>query len=1094
MKKKLMLFVVALMSVVCIFAISAGAATTNEFGTLETLDGIDLTGMANDTESRVVLYDGTEYHTYPSSYIVKDSAIFTVDFSKINSASGKSYDMGKIIRLEVPKGVTQMSGEKDGGSCFKNNKSLVEIVLGNDVTTVGYRGFGWCSKLTTVRVGDNFTTMASEAFNGTTTITDVYVSSIDNWLEITFAEPNGSNPLQHPGVKLYANGVLVEHVTLNVSEVYKNAFYGYDYLKSVTIPGGITSIKFNSNCFAGCDNLESVTIPSVDFWLSGVTLSGADASPFYSGPDAIYADGALLTSITITPSTVWKSNIFAGAKSITSVTIEEGVTSLPTSAFYGMGITSVTLPSTLKEIPKQAFLNCASLVITEIPTTITKIGDNAFEGCVSITEFTIPTHVALNSFGTGVFKGTGLVSVVLPAQFTQVKNYMFQNCKSLKSVVLPNTTTEIGANSFSGCSALESVDAQGAIRSVNQNAFQGCVSLKAFNFENITWMGLYAFEGCKSLKTAKFMATSVDLSKGRIFENCSALEFVYFNPNMTSFAMGGMMFWNCKSLKAISLPDCLETIYNYSFANCTNLEAVHLPNSLVYIHGNKSNDGAAFYNNPKMYFVQDQFSVLNEDGEFYSADEFVSPKKPSVYYFPSTLKYIVANHNPNNSVWYNEATGMTTGGKGYEDIGIASCTNLNSVLVFPENFTGYADQASGNAIADENQRGDTLNGGMIQNCGTQSNPLTLVFLGKIDRVSMSRNGNTQYVTYMFVNSANTNFENTLVGTGSGDKYEKQNEMYVIFCKADGGAEKYKVSFKADSSNKNLPTLVAEKQTGEGVVTHISSPRDAVLTKDATCITNAYGNRYCFCGYELGEAEVEGTATGKHIFEKDNDCTTEHKCTSDPNCTEKIIAMVHEIYETLVYESFLANGEYCYGCSNVGCTVIDKEDTTKPIFVAGDGFSTKISANDGISGGYAVNVEALKEYNRVNSENKLIFGVMMVNPKYLDGKESFFLNGEVNADKYLQVDMSDSMYTNLNITITGFVGDAREVSLVIALYAYVDGEAVEFIQSQTTQCADEKVTLGNDTLYTVTYESVATPAGKDLSNLGDYVMPSQKEQQ
>jgi len=91
-------------------------------------------------------------------------------------------------------------------------------------------------------------------------------------------------------------------------------------------------------------------------------------------------------------------------------------------------------------------------------------------------------------------------------------------------------------------------------------------------------------------------------------------------------------------------------------------------------------------------------------------------------------------------------------------------------------------------------------------------------------------------------------------------------------------------------------------------------------------------------------------------------------------------------------------------------------------------------------------------------------------------------------------MSESRYTNLNITITGFVGDAREVSLVIALYAYVDGEAVEFIQSQTTQCADEKVTLGNDTLYTVTYESVATPAGKDLSNLGDYVMPSQKEQQ
>jgi hypothetical protein len=275
--------------------------------------------------------------------------------------------------------------------------------------------------------------------------------------------------------------------------------------------------------------------------------------------------------------------------------------------------------------------------------------------------------------------------------------------------------------------------------------------------------------------------------------------------------------------------------------------------------------------------------------------------------------------------------------------------------------------------------------------------------------------------------------------------------------------------------------------------HVSSPDAAVLTKDATCITNAYGNRFCFCGYDLGEAEVEGTATGVHIFEKDNDCTTEHKCTSDPNCTEKIIAMVHEIYETLVYESFLANGEYCYGCSNIGCTVIDKEDTTKPIFVAGDGFSTKLNTNDGISGGYIVNVDALNEFNRVNAENKLNFGVMMVSPKYLAGKESFFLNGKVNAEKCLQVDMSESRYTNLNITITGFVGDAKEASLVIALYAYVDGEAVEFIQSQTTQCADEKVTLGNDTLYTVTYESVANPAGKNLSDLGDYFAPKKDEE-
>jgi hypothetical protein len=275
--------------------------------------------------------------------------------------------------------------------------------------------------------------------------------------------------------------------------------------------------------------------------------------------------------------------------------------------------------------------------------------------------------------------------------------------------------------------------------------------------------------------------------------------------------------------------------------------------------------------------------------------------------------------------------------------------------------------------------------------------------------------------------------------------------------------------------------------------HVKNPDLTDTTFAATCIKNAIETQYCFCSVKIYEGEVSNSATGIHIYADDRNCTTSDACTADPNCVAKTEALSHEIYETLVYESFLANGEYCYGCSNVGCTVIDKEDTTKPIFVAGDGFSTKLNANDGISGGYIVNVDALNEFNRVNAENKLNFGVMMVSPKYLAGKESFFKDGKINAEKCLQVDMSESRYTNLNITITGFVGDAKEASLVIALYAYVDGEAVEFIQSQTTQCADEKVTLGNDTLYTVTYESVANPAGKNLSDLGDYFKKDNEEE-
>jgi hypothetical protein len=74
-------------------------------------------------------------------------------------------------------------------------------------------------------------------------------------------------------------------------------------------------------------------------------------------------------------------------------------------------------------------------------------------------------------------------------------------------------------------------------------------------------------------------------------------------------------------------------------------------------------------------------------------------------------------------------------------------------------------------------------------------------------------------------------------------------------------------------------------------------------------------------------------------------------------------------------------------------------------------------------------------------------------------------------------------------LTRLASGAR-FSLILAIYAYTDANEVEFIQSQTTKCGSEKVTLGAQSLYTVTYASVKA-GNSTLANLGEYIMPSQK---
>ncbi len=260
---------------------------------------------------------------------------------------------------------------------------------------------------------------------------------------------------------------------------------------------------------------------------------------------------------------------------------------------------------------------------------------------------------------------------------------------------------------------------------------------------------------------------------------------------------------------------------------------------------------------------------------------------------------------------------------------------------------------------------------------------------------------------------------------------------------------------------------------------------------------------------LEEYNALETKTGRYIVYGVNKCDafygsnhtlTGTDCTKADSCKICTLAIEaqseHTIVETLTYESLTENGVYTCDCTFNGCTAVDvtAEDegsVASPLFGGGEGFSTK--GEDGIAGGYIVDVDAVNEYKRINGS--LTIGIMVVNPNYLDGKDSFLdADGKVNTSGgALQVNMTDNQYTNISVAITGFTGKAQSVSLVIALYAYSDAGEVEFIQSQTTKCASENVTLGEQTLYTVTLASVKS-ANSDLSSLGDYVMPSQKEQE
>ena len=158
---------------------------------------------------------------------------------------------------------------------FKWNKSIKEIILGDEVESIGDYAFSGCTGLTSIEIPNSVTSIKDNAFSYCTGLTSVSIgngkkSIKDNAFSgctglasiILHCKSVGNWFPQNESVKEIILGDEVESIG-------DYAFYYFRGLASVTIPNSVTSIgRF---AFYGCEGLTSVSIGS------GVTSIGAYA-------------------------------------------------------------------------------------------------------------------------------------------------------------------------------------------------------------------------------------------------------------------------------------------------------------------------------------------------------------------------------------------------------------------------------------------------------------------------------------------------------------------------------------------------------------------------------------------------------------------------------------------------------------------------------------------------------------------------------------------------------------------------------------------------------------------------------------------------
>jgi len=225
--------------------------------------------------------------------------------------------------------------------------------------------------------------------------------------------------------------------------------------------------------------------------------------------------------------------------------------------FIGFDENEITIPNQLEGkaitvVGENAFAKCTGIKKVIIPEGITTIENGAFSGCEALKTVLLPT--SLKWLGNkpkvkpptyswqspteiahdGVFQGTAIESIDLPAGLTFLGKKAFQYCKNLKHIDLPNGIKVVPESCFSGCTALKTIALSDNLTSIHTYAFYNA--------------GLEQVDIPPSCNEIERVA----------FKGCEQLNQVLLHEGLTK--IGDSAFENCKGLCAITIPNSVTEI------------------------------------------------------------------------------------------------------------------------------------------------------------------------------------------------------------------------------------------------------------------------------------------------------------------------------------------------------------------------------------------------------------------------------------------------------------------------------------------------------------------------------------------------------
>ena len=270
------------------------------------------------------------------------------------------------------------------------------------------------------------------------------------------------------------------------------------------------------------------------------------------------------------------AGLYLRGELLTDLIIPEDVVNIKPYAFYGCNsIMTLTLNNNVENVGELAFSHCKNLGKITIGTSVSSIGKDAFNGAhpsrVDIVDLSSWFGITFaNYYSNPLWAGSQtwnsenklITDISVPDNISEIKDYAFYGCKSLRQLKLNDSVTKIGESSFSFCDSLEKVFIGPSVKEIGKDSFRGCKLLSRVDVvdllswcniafksigsnptyygadlyvqdqkltdltipEEISVINQYAFSGCKSLKSVRIHQNVSEIGY-RAFYQCDGIDY-----------------------------------------------------------------------------------------------------------------------------------------------------------------------------------------------------------------------------------------------------------------------------------------------------------------------------------------------------------------------------------------------------------------------------------------------------------------------------------------------------------------------------------------------------------------------------------------